>query len=343
MPPGNRKMSSLAVLRHRYALSQEGLGKLVGISKNTISAMEAGEMEDPQHIRRWERVAAELHVPISAIYTVPERYRFLFESRASVDPAKSAWRGPEQKGRNAGRALAAIIAQEDEADDDTDTDDTDDTDADESTDVDMRIVADELETRIAPEASIEIRQQVVGVLSDSSTSLYELEALIFVTAVTHCQSAMSTYTMRPEDYRGRLAALHRALDDADRYARATWLVDESVGEPQLVPDHRPDWREQSAYFQSASRWLSVHGPTILSWARVGPQWDLGLTELYEERTADAPDLRRQLQLLWDLTEDEFDDAKWSDRPGRRGKSKEISEDGVDQDADTVVSDDDDTT
>ena len=84
--------------------------------------------------------------------------------------------------------------------------------------------------------------------------------------------------------------------NADRYARAEWLVEESVGEPQLAHDHRPEWRESASYMESASRWLSVHGPTVLSWAGTSVlYWDLGLTESYEQRTTDEPDMRRRLQ------------------------------------------------
>jgi hypothetical protein len=68
--------------------------------------------------------------------------------------------------------------------------------------------------------------------------------------------------------------------------------------------------------QSASRSLSVHGPTVLSWAGTGPEWDSGVTEWYVARASDDPDLRERLRGLWNLTPDEFDDALWSDRPGR---------------------------
>ena len=68
-------------------------------------------------------------------------------------------------------------------------------------------------SRLAPRPSSRNGAQVIRALSDQSLGLYESESLIFVAAVTHCLAAMSAYVMRPEDYRGRREALHRAIDD----------------------------------------------------------------------------------------------------------------------------------
>src|SRR5947209_1513845 len=73
--PFGERRSRLRDLRRAQGLSQAELARAIRMSKNTIGAMERGELRDPRYIRQWEKVARFFGVTLEDIYRLPTHVR----------------------------------------------------------------------------------------------------------------------------------------------------------------------------------------------------------------------------------------------------------------------------
>jgi transcriptional regulator with XRE-family HTH domain len=304
--------SRLRDLRLGQGLSQADLGRELGMSKNTIGAMERDELNDPQYIRHWRKVADWFGIQLKEIYRLPRQLQHALGDADAAESPRPRDRAQElhaekRRAMAQGWEQAQGLPSEPNAEDEPPFNEGDSV-----------AIPDEVEGlhRTIPRAreravydgiplewlppDLETRRRVIGAISSLGLTLYELEALIFVTAATHSRMAASHYKLRPEDYFGRVAALHRAVDDGNYYGRGYEFVFDSATMSELGNDHQPDRRDYERYEQAINRWRLSHGPTLQAWTAddaggtVGPWWDPEFREEHETDGSLARELRRYI-------------------------------------------------